>query len=131
VLTKWVDVPPPPDTGKPTGVNVKGVIALSLIVLGIVGGLYLSSGRAFLRGVQNKRAENWLVLIGAVFLPISFLIDRVQGYYFNWDRGYRMNKGLPYASDVVEETLEFLMPFFFFFAILLWSRRRKPPETTS
>ena len=127
VLTKWLDVQPA-NPGDPVGVNLPGAIGLSLVVLGILAGLLVSSGGRFLNGVQKGAPENRLVLIGGLFLPISFLIDRVQGYYFNWHRGFRMNKGIFYASDVIEETLEFLMPFFFFFAILLWSRRAKAPN---
>jgi hypothetical protein len=130
VLTKWIDAQPA-NPGDPVGVNLPGAIALFLVVLGILAGLFFSSGRGFLNRLAKGAPENRLVLIGGLFLPISFLIDRVQGYYFNWHRGYRMEKGIFYASDVIEETLEFLMPFFFFFAILLWSRRRKRREIAS
>jgi hypothetical protein len=131
LMTKWLDKPPPPDTGGPTGVNVWGVAAISSIVAGILAGLLVSSRGSLARGFRDATPESRLALVGGCLLPVCFVIDRIQGYFFNWDRGYRMNKGIFYASDVVEETLEFLMPFFFFFAILLWSRRRKQPGTTS
>ena len=131
LMTKWIDRPPPPDTGGPIGVNVLGVAAISLIVLVILAGLLVVSGRRFPTGLRDGATENWLALVGGCLLPVCFVIDKIQGYVFNWDRGYRMNKGIFYASDVIEEVLEFLMPFFFFFAILLWSRRGKRREITS
>jgi len=130
VMTKWIDKVPS-DPGDPIGVNVLGVALVSLVVLGLLTGLLWSSRGLFLTGLRESVPENWLILVGGLFLSLSFLIDRIQGYYFNWHRGYRMNKGIFYASDVVEETLEFLMPFFFLFAILLWSRRRERREIAS
>ena len=130
VMTKWIEVDPP-IPGDPVGVNLIGVAVISLIVLGILAGLLTSARSRFLTGLRRGDPENWLAFLGGLLLPISFLIDRIQARQFNWHRGYRLEKGIFYASDVVEETLEFLMPFFFFFAILLWSRRRKPQEIAS
>jgi hypothetical protein len=130
VMTNWIEVEPP-IPGDPVGVNRIGVAAISLIVLGILAGLLASARSRFLAGLRHGELENWLALMGGLLLPIAFFIDRIQASRFNWHRGYRLEKGIFYASDVVEETLEFLMPFFFFFAILLWSRRRKRREITS
>ena len=113
--------------GDPVGLNVPGAAAVSVIVLAIAAGLLVSSRGHFFSGLRHRVPQAWLVFLGWLFLVLSFLIDRIQGYVFNWHAGYRLEKGIFYASDVVEETLEFLMPFFFFFAILIWVRLRKGP----
>ncbi len=130
VMTKWIDKQPA-NPGDPVGVNVPGVAAIALITLWILAGLMVSSRGRFFTGFRYRAPETWLIFLGGLFLGLSFIIDRIQGYFFNWHRGYRLEKGIFYASDVIEETLEFLMPFFFFFAILLWSRRRKRGEIAS
>ncbi|HET9233898.1 MAG TPA: hypothetical protein VFP10_07145, partial [Candidatus Eisenbacteria bacterium] len=73
-------------------------------------------------------ADVRMATAGALILPIAFLIDRIQLSRFNWHSGHRMEKGIFYGSDVIEETLEFLMPFFFLCAILLWSRLSRSPR---
>jgi hypothetical protein len=132
VLTNLIEARPS-NPGDPVGVQPLGVLAVSLIVLGILAGLVYSGRHRFWFGLRQGAPEIWLAVVGTAFLPVSFFIDRIQGSRFNWFSGHRMNTGIFYASDVIEETLEFLMPFFFFFAILLWSRRRKiaPRETAS
>ena len=130
LMTKWNDRQPG-NPGDPVGLNVPGLMAISLVVVTIAAGLLFSSRGRFFSGLRHRGPEAWLVFVGWFFLMLSFIIDRIQGYFFNWHAGYRLEKGIFYASDVVEETLEFLMPFFFFFAILLWSRRRKHSEIGS
>ena len=93
LMTKWIDKQQS-DPGDPTGVNALGVAAVSLVVLGIIAGLHGSSRGRFLAGLRDGAPENWLVLLGGFFLPISVVIDRIQGYFFNWYRGYRLEKGI-------------------------------------
>jgi hypothetical protein len=126
LFSKLVEAPPAVP-GDPAGVHLWGILALSLVAFGILAGLVHSVRGSFWAGFRAGVPEMRVAAMGFWFQVIAFFIDRIQAKYFNWHAGYRLEKGIFYFSDVVEETMEFLMPFFFFFAILLWARLRKAP----
>ena len=126
VFSNWLEKPAV-IPGDPVGVRPLGLLILGGTALVLAIGLVRSTRGSF-RRMLGGLADVRMATAGAVILPIAFLIDRIQLSRFNWHSGHRMEKGIFYASDVIEETLEFLMPFFFLCAILLWSRLPRSPE---
>ena len=114
--------------GDPVGVRPLGLLVLGGLGLALVIALVRSTRRPFRSMLLGGSTDVRMATAGALILPIAFLIDRIQLSRFNWHSGHRMETGIFYASDVIEETLEFLMPFFFLCAILLWSRLPRSSE---
>ena len=127
VFSGWLERRPP-NPGDPVGVRPLGVLVLGGVALGLVIGLVRSTRGSFRSMLLGGSADARMATAGALILPVAFFIDRIQLSRFNWHSGHRMEKGIFYASDVIEETLEFLMPFFFLCAILLWSRLPRLPR---
>jgi hypothetical protein len=123
-MSQWVETSPE-DPGAPGSLNVPGALAVSCFLLLVFGGLVFSRGTTFLRALRAGATEAWIAVWGVAFQPLAFGIDLLQTTRFNWYRGYRMEKGIYFASDVVEESLEFLIPVLFLIALLYWERRRR------
>lgn len=96
--------------------KVAGAIVV-LVLVALVVSFLVRHGKSWWTGLGQGDRVSVFAFVGVVLIPLSLVLDKIQGDMI-WQKGYRIRFGPKFAVEVLEETLEFLIPAFFLAAIL-------------